>query len=332
MRNRTVRALLSCILVQAFITGCALFEPPPPKVSNRIYVANESGNSVSVIDAATLALMKTITLDLKGAHDLALTRDGRTLFASNLLSGALVVIDTATFETIATIPTGNRCHSLALTNDERQLWIVNIKDNNVSILDVTRLRILGTIPVGKLPGHIRFSKDGRYAYVTSQEEALVTVVDTSNHKVIKTIPVGKLPHYIIPSPDGRYLWGGSTGGTEVYVIDTTTNERVETIEVGSKPQHIGFGVRGMFGPFAYVAVEGADEVVVIDATKPGASKIVDRIKVGNKPSGVGASPEGGRIYVSVQGSDEVYVIDTGTHRVIGKIPVGTKPVGVVASF
>lgn len=320
------------VLIAMFLTGCALFQSPPPPVNNRVYVANESANSVSVIDATALTPMRTIPLELKGAHDLAMTRDGRTLFVSNLLSGALAVIDTATFETIATIPTGNRCHSLALTNDERQLWIVNIKDNNVSILDVARLRILGTIPVGRLPGHIRFSKDGRFAYVTSQEEGSVAVIDTSNHQIVKNIPVGKMPHYIIPSPDGQYLWGGATGGTEVYVIDTVTNERVETIVVGSKPQHIAFGVRGMFGPFAYVAVEGADEVVVIDATKPGSSKIVDRIKVGSKPSGVGASPEGGRIYVGIQGSDEVYVIDTGTHRVIGKIPVGIKPVGIVASF
>ena len=321
------------VLVTMLLTGCALFQPsPPPPVNNRVYVANESANSVSVIDATALTPMRTIPLELKGAHDLALTRDGRTLFVSNLLSGALAVIDTATFETIATIPTGNRCHSLALTNDERQLWIVNIKDNNVSILDVSRLRILGTIPVGRLPGHIRFSKDGRFAYVTSQEEGSVAVIDTSNHQIVKHIPVGKMPHYIMPSPDGQYLWGGATGGTEVYVIDTATNERVETIAVGPKPQHIAFGVRGMFGPYAYVAVEGADEVVVIDATKPGSSKIVDRIKVGSKPSGVGASPEGGRIYVGVQGSDEVHVIDTGTHRVIGKIPVGIKPVGIVASF
>src|SRR5712691_67425 len=113
------------VFITAFVSGCALFESQPPNVGNRVYVANESGNSVSVIDAATVAPMKTIALGLKGTHDLALTRDGRTLFASNLLSGAVAVIDTATFETIATVPTGNRCHSLALTNDERQLWIAN---------------------------------------------------------------------------------------------------------------------------------------------------------------------------------------------------------------
>jgi YVTN family beta-propeller protein len=321
------------VAVLVLATACATAPPPAPevKVNNRLYVANESSNAVSVIDASALTPLRTIPLDRKGAHDMALTRDGRTLFVSNLLSGAVAVIDTATFEVTATIVTGNRCHSLALTNDEKQLWVVNIGENNISIIDVPRLRVLGTIAdVAKLPGHVRLSRDGRFAYVTSQEDGRVNVIETATFKVVKSIEVGRLPHFIIVSPDGRYLWGGNTGGTEVYVIDMTTNERVATIPVGPKPQHIGFGVRGMFGPFAYVAVEDADEVVVIDA-KPGAYKIVDRIKVSSKPSGIGASPEGGRIYVSTQGNDQLQVIDTGTHRVIGHVPVGIKPVGVVAT-
>jgi len=50
-----------------------------------------------------------------------------------------------------------------------------------------------------------------------------------------------------------------------------------------------------------------------------------------KPSGVSASPEGGRVYVSLQGSDELAVSDTGTHRVINKVSVGLKPVGIAVS-
>jgi YVTN family beta-propeller protein len=320
------------LLFVFFASACATVTPPQPvNVNNRVYVANESGNSLSVIDAVSLKPLRTVDFDLKGAHDLALTRDGRTLFVTNLLSGTVTVVDTTNFEIIATIPTGNRAHSLALTNDERQLWVVNIGENNISVIDIERLRILGTISAGRLPGHVRFSKDGRYAYVTSQEDGRVIVIDTSNHQTVKSIAVGKLPHFIITSPDGQYLWGGNTGGREVYVIDMAKNERVGWIDVGSKPQHIGFGMRGMFGPFAYVAVEDADEVVVIDTT-PGGYKVVDRIKVESKPSGIGASPEGGRIYVGVQGTDEVQVIDTGTHRVIARIPVGIKPVGVLPSY
>jgi len=319
-----------CLAVVAFVAGCATAPPAPARVNNRIYVANESGNSVTVVDATSHDVVKTVALAVKGAHDLALTRDGRTLFVSNLLSGELAVIDTATFTVTATVPTGNRCHSIALTNDEKQAWIVNIGENNMSVIDVPKLRVLGTIPVGKLPGHVRFSRDGRFAYVTSQEDGRLLVVDTTNHQVVRSVAVGKLPHYIVIGPDGRYLWGGATGERHVYVIDTTTNARIATIDVGPKPQHITFGVRGMFGPFAYVAVEDANEVVVIDA-RPGEMKVVDRISVAGKPSGIHASPEGGRVYVTLQGTDELAVIDTGTHRVMTKVRVGLKPVGIAVA-
>jgi len=77
------------LMLAGLFTGCATAPPaPPPSVQNRIYIANESGNSVSVIDANTLEALKTIPLALKGAHDMALTRDGRTLFVSNLLSAS----------------------------------------------------------------------------------------------------------------------------------------------------------------------------------------------------------------------------------------------------
>jgi YVTN family beta-propeller protein len=331
MKEKAAMRTIVLAVVGLALAACATAEAPPVKVNNRLYVANESGNSLSVIDAGALAPIKTVPLEAKGAHDLALTRDGKLLFVTNLLSGVVVALDTATLQPTATIPTGNRAHSVALTNDEKQLWVVNIGENNISVIDVARLRVLGTIPAGKAPGHIRFSRDGRYAYVTSQEDGRVLVIDTTNHQTVRSIAVGALPHFIIPSPDGKYLWGGNTGGNDVYVIDMEKNERVATIPVGPKPQHIAFGVRGMFGPFAYVAVEDADQVVVLD-TKPGAYAIVDRIKVGARPAGLASSPEGGRIYVSLQGTDQLVVIDTGTGRVIGQVPVGLKPVGVAASL
>jgi len=42
-------------LVAPLLTACVTVEPPPPvKLNNRVYVANESGNSVSIIDAVIL--------------------------------------------------------------------------------------------------------------------------------------------------------------------------------------------------------------------------------------------------------------------------------------
>lgn len=50
------------------------------------------------------------TIDPKNqsTHDLAVSRDGRRLYATNLASGRLSVIDTAHMETIVSIYTGTR--------------------------------------------------------------------------------------------------------------------------------------------------------------------------------------------------------------------------------
>ena len=175
------------------LAGCAdSFEPsrigsfamksdgasPPP----RIYVANESSNDVSVIDATTFEPVGTIAAMNHSTHDLAISRDGRRLFATNLASGRVSVIDTTKRETIASIYTGERCHVVALSNDNSQLWVANIGDNTISIVDTTTFRILGTIPVSKGPTGLTFSHDGRYAFVSSQGEKTVGVIDTASHK------------------------------------------------------------------------------------------------------------------------------------------------------
>ena len=328
MMARTVRRMGALALTLAAWTGCAV---PTEGPANRLYVANESSGTVSIIDARAMRVVGTVEVGTPGTHDLALTRDGKTLFASGLATGILSVIDTVEAKVVASVYTGHRCHSLALTNDERQIWVVNIGDNNISIVDTQSLRVLGTIPVGRTPGHIRFSKDGQYAYVTLQAEDSVEVIEVGTHRSLAKVPAGKTPHFLLPSPDGRYLWGGGTGGDDIYVIEVATNRRVGTLRVGAKPQHLAFAFRGMLGPLAYVATETPNEVVVVNAD-PDNLKIVERIAVGAAPNGVAADRIGTRLYVANQLDNTVSVIDTGTSRVIGTIPVGIKPVGVVASF
>ena len=325
--------LVLAALAWAAWAACAPTPAPRPAVgpTGRVYVANEGSGTVSIIDARAMKVLRTVDLGNPGTHDLALTRDGKTLFATSLATGLISVIDTTTGEAVASVYTGKRCHSVALTNDERHLWVVNIGDNNISVLDVESLRILGQIPVGKEPGHVRFRKDGQYAYVTLQGEDSVGVVEVGSHRMIATIPAGKRPHFLIASPDGRYMWGGGTGADDIYVIDVVTNQRVDTMKVGRKPQHIAFGFKGMVGPLAYAVTEGRNEVVVVNAY-PGSLNIVERIPVGNAPNGIGGDRYGTRLYVSNQLDNSISVIDTGTSRVIATISVGIKPVGVLASY
>lgn len=73
--------------------------------THRMFVTNEKSNSVSVIDAATLAVIKMNDTG-KRARDLAMNRDKTRLYVTNGASNTLTVIDTATNEAMANVEVG----------------------------------------------------------------------------------------------------------------------------------------------------------------------------------------------------------------------------------
>ena len=197
--------------------------------------------------ALTFEVVGTIDAKNHATHDLALSRDGLRLFATNLASGRLSVIDTAAMEVVGSVYTGARSHVVALTNDDRQAWVANVGEDNVSIVEVSTLRILGSIATGKGPTGLAFSRDGRFAYVSNQGDKTVAVVDTAAQVVVKHIPVGTNPHFLVLGPDGR-IWGCNSGANDVYVIDPVSQDIVGSFQIGPAPQQIAFGYKGLAGP------------------------------------------------------------------------------------
>jgi YVTN family beta-propeller protein len=323
---------LSLLVVALWVSSCA--SPPvqpaaAPEPSTRIYVANESSNNVTVIDATTLAVVATIDARNYSTHDLSLTRDGRRLFVTNLASGRVSVIDTQSLEVIASIFTGFRSHVVTLTNDNRHAWVANIGEDMISIVDVETFRILGTIPTGKGPTGLTFSRDGRFAYVSNQGDRTVQVIDTGSHTVIKTIPVGSNPHFLVLGPDGR-IWGCNTGGNDIYVIDPESQSIAASLVLGPAPQQIAFAYKGIAGPNAYVTLAGTNEVVVV-GMEGGKLHVREKIPAGDRPNGIWSNAQGTRVFVVNEVSNDLRVIDTGTSQTIAKVEVGRKPIRVVVS-
>ena len=335
-----------CGALALMLAGCAELEPatigsyamkeaapataaPTVSLPSRIYVANESSNDVSVIDANSFQPIGSIPSLNHSTHDLAVSRDGRRVYATNLASGRVSVIDTARKETIASIYTGDRCHVVALSNDDNQLWVANIGENTISIIDTTTFRIVGTIPVAKGPTGLAFSHDGRFAFVSAQGDKKVDVIDTTLHQVIKSIPVGANPHFLVVSRSG-HVWGVNTGQNDIYVLDPDTHEKVGTFVVGDKPQQIAFAYKGTTGPLAYVTVGSQNKVIGLGGD-PNDLKIVDEIAVGEGPNGIWSNQEGTRLFVAHDKGNEIRVIDTGSGQTLATVPVGRKPIRVVVS-
>ena len=72
----------------------------------RVYVGNGRGNSVSIVDAASAALVVTVPVGER-AWGVALTPDDRKLYVCDSLSNQVSVLETETNAAVATIPVGD---------------------------------------------------------------------------------------------------------------------------------------------------------------------------------------------------------------------------------
>jgi len=302
------------------LAGCAPMMPA--QGPGKVYVANMESHTISVIDGGSLAPVATIEAKGKNTHDLFLTPDGRRLFATNMGTGDLTVVDTSTNQVIATVATGKTTHSIAISPNGSELWVNAGSEDHIPIVSTSDLKVVGKVPLGEpiATGHIWFSPDGNTAWVTSPKLSQVFVIDVAGRKVIQKIGVGKSPTFIQVTKDGKEIWGTNTGESSIYVIDSASKE-VTTIDIGKMPQHLTF-----VGDRVFVTLGGQDEVAVLEVKS---RKIVSRIPVGKKPHGLWPSADGSRIFVVHEDGHDMAVIDVTTEKVIRTIAVGKKPIGVV---
>src|SRR2546425_2524640 len=72
----------------------------------RVFVTNEKSDDVTVIDAATRAVVGTIPVG-KRPRGVAVSPDGRRGYVTNNNSDSLNVIDAKTLEVLSTVPAGH---------------------------------------------------------------------------------------------------------------------------------------------------------------------------------------------------------------------------------
>ena len=83
----------------------------------RIYVSNESQNTLDVVDAKTLKVFKQVRLS-GNPNNVSITPDGRKVYVAIIQApGAVDVIDTASLQKIKTVPTKGGIHNLYVTPD-----------------------------------------------------------------------------------------------------------------------------------------------------------------------------------------------------------------------
>lgn len=125
---------------------------------SRLWVSSEIGGTVTVVDAKSRQVLKTISFAIPGVPKdkiqpvgMKLTRDGRWGFVALGPANHVAVVDAKTFEVKKYILVGKRVWQMDLTPEEDRLWVTNGVSGDVTEIDVAALTATRTVKVGRYP-------------------------------------------------------------------------------------------------------------------------------------------------------------------------------------
>lgn len=334
-------------LIQCASGGGAQSMTQPPTLNgpalssrDRVYTADQTSNTVTVINPATNTVVGQIPLghprpgvlgaldDMQvNVHGLGFSPDGQYLDVISNASNGVTIIRTRDNHVLGTVYIGRGPHEGFFTPDGKQVWVTVRGEDYLSVIDVASLKETGRIRVAQGPGMVVFSPDGQRAFVDSSRTAQLDVIDVPTHKVIARVPVvSPFSPNLVVTPDGKEVWLTHKDVGKVTAIDARTFKVLHVLDTGKVTNHVNAVSTGA-GDFIYVTVGGENVVKVIKrGAKP---QIVATIPTGMTPHGIWPSGDNTRVYVGLEDQDAVDVIDTATNTVIKTIPIGQMPQALV---
>lgn len=300
MQKISMKCLVSVVQISAL-----MFIGATHAAAEKVYVADEEGNTVSVIDATSFKRIGSIPVG-QGPHNVQVAPDGKQVWVTN--NGEPV-------KAVHNMPKSEH----GAMSGSGEIWAIDTATDAVAVA--------AKVPVGVHPAHVVVTPDGRFAYVANGGENTVCVVDISARRVVDTIPVGVSPHGMRISSDGKQAWVANLKGGTISVIDTAVRKETMQIAVGSGPAQVGFTPDGRLG---FVSLSGENRVAVI---APVSRKVISKIAVGTVPIQLYATPDSQLLLVANQGTRQnpgstVSVIDFRSFKVVSTIKTGKGAHGV----
>lgn len=147
--------------------------------ASTLYVANQSGGTVSAINTSTYAV-STITLFGASPIKMVLTPDGKKLYVTNSNCSCVNVIDTVTKTNTTNISTGGMAFDITVTPDGSKVYVANQSLNTVSVIKTSSDTVTKTISVGTTPFYMAITPDGSKLYVANSGTNNVSVINTGS--------------------------------------------------------------------------------------------------------------------------------------------------------
>ncbi len=190
------------------------------------------------------------------------------------------MIDTATWQVIATIPDLPEPHDGELTPDGKLLYVATSGNSTMTVVDTATQEVVQTFAIGTKPRGLAVGgTNGEIAYVTNKGDGTLSVIQVPTGQ-LKTFPVGEGAHAIRVSPDSETVYIALSKEDAVAVVDPVAEKVLSRIPVGKTPEQIDLSRDGRW---LFASNNGESTVSIIDATS---GQVVNTVPVGQGAYGV----------------------------------------------
>lgn len=292
-RPRGLRASPDGNTVYVALSGTPL--SPPPKLDangNPVFErgkdddddakgADKAADGIGVVDLTQGKLLRKLSVG-SDPEQLALSVDGKKLFASNEDVGTASILDIASGKVEQIIPVGREPEGMEVSPDGKLLYVTCETEGEIYAVATDSGKVISHFNVGGRPRSAGFLPDSSRAFIPSESSGQMHWIDAVNHKPIKTVtlPSGARPMCVKVAPDGKKIYVSTGRGGTIFALDADSGEVVATIKVGPRPWGIALSPDGKF---LFAANGPSNDVSVVDLS---AEKEVARIKSPGSPWGV----------------------------------------------
>ena len=209
--------------------GLAPYQAAVNTVTNKIYVANSGGNTVTVIDGPTNQT-SSVTVGNR-PEGLAVNTVTNKIYVPNSADGTVTVIDGVTLATTL-VPAGGSPIEVAVNSVTNQIYVANNTGNTMTVIDGATNNT-STVNVDLNPAWLAVNQVTNQIYVANSGSNTVTVIDGATLNPT-SVTVGNSPYQLAVDPVTNKIYVANYADNTMTMIDGATNTTT-TLAVGNTP-------------------------------------------------------------------------------------------------
>jgi YVTN family beta-propeller protein len=272
--------------------------------TNRIYVSNQTDNTVSVIDGVTNQVLDIVKVG-RYPNGIAVDSNTNTIYVANLGSGSLSIISGDKL-TVSTLWLGSYPAKVAVNPSTDRVY-VTLEDQSgfVAVVNGKSHKLIASVSVLPFPLSVAVDTASNQIYVADFLCGCgqISVVDGATNEVMNEIevPGAALLEGVAVDSKNNFVYA-TDENSGFYVIDLTTGQVLGQVSDVKYPNEVT-AIPGT--TFAVEPDSGSNRAVFINAVSFAVEK---RVRVGKSPTGVAVNATTKRAYVTNALSNTVSVI------------------------